>query len=188
MNGESLIDALDLLGELVEARGEHHELALIGGGALLLIGAIVRPTKDIDVVALRKDMEWKTAEPLPAGLVQAVRDVATAMDLAHDWLNAGPTSLLDYGLPAGFFDRAIRREHGGLTLHVAARRDQIAFNLFAAADHWPDRSRHVMDLERLSPTPDELAEAADWCQTHDPSEGFAGLLAAAVAGLGADVD
>lgn len=47
-------------------------------------------------------------------------------------------------------------------------------------DHWPDRSRHLRDLEGLAPSSDELRTAARWCQSHDPSDGFRDMLLAPV--------
>ena len=68
-------------------------------------------------------------------------------------------------------------------LHLADRRDQIFFKLYAAADQGP-RSKHFEDLRRLEATPDELHAAAAWAQTHDPSEGFGSELRRALRDLG----
>ncbi|MFL5963768.1 MAG: DUF6036 family nucleotidyltransferase [Gaiellaceae bacterium] len=40
------------LGEQLEAQGARIELVVIGGSALLAIGLISRPTRDVDIVAL----------------------------------------------------------------------------------------------------------------------------------------
>lgn len=103
-------------------------------------------------------------------------DVAAALDLEDDWLNPGPAGLVDLGLPDGFEERATVRIYGTLTIRLAAVEDLIAFKLYAAADHWPDQSRHLADLRRLGPTPDALVATARWCRTHDPSEGFRDML------------
>lgn len=42
--------ALGTLGALLAERGLHYELYAVGGGALQLLGLIVRPTKDIDLL------------------------------------------------------------------------------------------------------------------------------------------
>jgi len=96
----SLREALTVLGEILNDRGLAHDIVVVGGGALLLSGHIDRPTKDLDVVARVENDKWTLAEPMPADLVEAVKDVAAALDLAPDWLNAGPTSLLEGGLPS----------------------------------------------------------------------------------------
>jgi hypothetical protein len=104
-------------------------------------------------------------------LQEAVADVASTLGLADDWLNGGPTSLLEFGLPSGFVGRAERRTFGALTVHVAARTDQICFKFYAAVDQGP-RSKHVQDLTQLAPTAAELKAAAVWAQTHDASDAF----------------
>jgi hypothetical protein len=105
--------------------------------------------------------------------------------LPDDWLNPGPTDLLDLGLPKGFADRTEVRRYGALTVRFAAREDQIAFKLYAAVDQGPD-SKHFDDLRKLSPTPDELLAAARWTRTHDPSEGFRSMLHQALRALGVE--
>lgn len=188
IDSDSLPIALDTLGAILEDRGQPHDLAVIGGGALLLLGLIERPTKDLDVVARLEARRLVRAEPFPADLVQAVEDVASALGLPHDWLNPGPASLVDLGLPEGFLDRATVQHRGALTLRIAARTDQIGFKLYAAVDQGP-RSKHFADLRRLDPRPEELAGAARWCVSHDPSEGFREMLRQALAALGVvDVD
>jgi len=177
--------ALEALGDVLEARGESHELAVIGGGALILLGLVDRATKDLDVVARVEGGRWFTAEPLPDRLAEAVRDVASALDLSDDWLNSGPTELLALGLPAGFAERASVRRYGALMVHFASRKDQVAFKLYAAVDQGAD-SKHFSDLRKLSPTPSELLEAARWTRTHDSSEGFALVLRQALAALGVE--
>jgi hypothetical protein len=182
---DSLDEALRVLGELLEDRGLPFDLALIGGGALLLVGAIDRPTKDLDVVAIINSDALIRAEPFPAPLTAAVEDVAGALGLPRDWLNPGPAALLDLGLPAGFLDRAEVRRYGALTVRLASRIDQVAFKLYAAVDQGP-QSKHFADLLKLEPTPQELLDSGRWCRTHDPSEGFRAMLVQALAALGVD--
>lgn len=107
--------ALYALGDLLNDRGEHFEVAAIGGGgALVLLGLIERATEDIDLVAVGSVDGLVTAEPLPAALQTAIADVARALRLDAKWMNAGPTSLLRFGLPDGFTDRCTKRRFGGL--------------------------------------------------------------------------
>jgi hypothetical protein len=179
----SLEEALETLGEVLADRGTSVELAVIGGGSLLLSKLLERPTKDLDVVALVVDGVYRRAQPFPEFLTIAVRDVAAAIGLAPDWLNPGPTRLLDFGLPAGFEDRTELRRLSGLTLHIASREDQVCFKLYAAVDQGPG-SKHAADLKKLQPTPQELQWAGEWCRTQDPSEGFAQQLEQALRTLG----
>ena len=180
----SLEEALATLGELLAERGQSVELVAIGGGSLLLMQLIERPTKDLDVVAIVRSGQFVSAVPFPDVLTAAVKDVAAATGLNDDWLNPGPASLLALGLPPGFEGRLTTRSFGGLTVHLASRVDQICFKLYASVDQGP-RSKHVVDLVRLAPSVEELASAAEWCKTHDVSDGFAEQLDLALRALGA---
>lgn len=169
---ETLQNALEALGEILRDRDLRYEIFVIGGGSL-------------DVVALGEGTKMVTAQPLPEDLVAAVVEVAALYGLAENWLNAGPTTLLDFGLPKGFRSRTSTRVHGGLVVHHADRFDQICFKLYATVDTDP-RSKHAQDLKRLTPTPEELVDAARWSRTHDPSDGFRSQLLQVLAWLGAD--
>ena len=65
MRNSDLTEALETLGALVTERGLAFEVAVVGGGALLLQGLSLRPTKDLDVVALVENGAWISASPLP---------------------------------------------------------------------------------------------------------------------------
>jgi hypothetical protein len=178
--------ALETLGVILERRGLRFELVAVGGSTLMLLGLISRPTKDLDVVARVDDGgRYISAEPLPRELQQAQADVGRALGLGEDWLNPGPTDLLRLGLPEGFEGRVETRRWGGLVLHVAGRFDQVCFKLYAAADQGT-RSKHFEDLRQLSPSGEELLRAARWARTHDPSEGFRGVLVQTLQALGVE--
>ncbi len=176
-------EPLAALGGLLAERGLRYELFAVGGGALHLLGLITRPTRDIDVVGLVEDGHLVPLASLPAPLIRAIEDTATVFRLPRDWFNAGPRALVDLGLPEGALQRAHEREWGGLVLHIADRRDQIFFKLYAAVDQGP-RSKHFDDLRRLEPTAAELLAAGTWAETHDPSEGFRTELRGALRELG----
>lgn len=103
-------------------------------------------------------------------------------------MNAGPTDLLLFGLPEGFWARVTTRRYGqALTVHFCGRRDQIHFKLYAMVDH--AGGRHEADLRALQPTREELVAAAKWSVTHAPSPGFRTMLEQALGHLGVeDVD
>lgn len=171
--------ALAALGALLEARHLRYELVIVGGASLLLRDIIARPTKDVDVLGERvASGEIGALEALPAPLARAAVEVGLAFGLAPDWLNLGPASLLDLGLPDGFEDRLEARRAGGLIVWVPGRFDLACFKLYAAVDRWPTRDRHLEDLEALGPTRDDLLAAARWARSHDPSQAFADNLAA----------
>ena len=174
---------LAALGQLLAERRLHFELLAIGGAALQLLGLIVRPTRDIDVVGLVDKTGVVPLDRLPVELEQAIADTAAVLHLPTAWFNAGPRSLTELGLPDGALGRAHRRQWDGLVLYLADRRDQIFFKLYAAVDQGP-RSKHFEDLQRLGATPGELRAAAAWTRTHDPSEAFATELRRALRDLG----
>jgi hypothetical protein len=181
---DQLETVLRALGELLAARDLHYEVVLIGGGNLILRGLISRPsTKDLDLLGAWTVTGVVPMRPMPQPLRTAAADVARAYDLATDWLNLGPESLLDLGLPDGFLARLERRDYGGLVTWLAGRFDMICFKLYAAVDQGP-RSRHLQDLRELGPSQDELLFAARWSRTHDPSDGYRSLLADALDQLG----
>ena len=167
----SLEKALVTLGQLLADRGHHFEIVAIGGGSLLLLGQIDRPTRDLDLVACIEKGRLVSADPLPYVLVQAAEEVGKALELGKDWLNIGPASLLEMGLPSGFIDRMHTRCYKGLTIHLADRFDQICFKLYASVDQGPE-SKHFADLICLKPSANELKKAKNWCITHDVSEAF----------------
>jgi hypothetical protein len=174
------------LGELLAARGLHYDIVVIGGGNLILRGLVTRPTtKDVDVLGEWTAAGIKPMRPMPEPLRLAAADVARAYGLAADWLNLGPESLVDLGLPEGFAARTERRDYGGLVTRRAGRFVMICFKLNAAVDQGP-RSRHLQDLVELGPSLAELAAAARWTITHDPSPGFRSLLVARLQDLGVE--
>ncbi len=187
LDRSSLAEALSATGAVLAARGLSYDVVLIGGGALLLRGVIMRPTKDGDLLGERLgDGTVGHLTELPAPLAEAVRQVAAAYGLAPDWLNLGPASLLDGPLPDGFAGRLEPFDFGALRVWVAGRADLVALKLWAAADRWPAADRHLEDLEALAPAPEELAAAARWTAERDPSPGYLDLLRAVLARLGAE--
>jgi hypothetical protein len=174
---------LSALSEQVAALGQRFELVVVGGSALLALGLIERPTRDVDLIALRTGDDLGTAKPLPPALEVARDRVARDFSLPAEWLNPGPTDLLEFGLPEGFSDRLVRRDYGDdLTVYFASRYDQIHFKLYALVDQGP--GKHEADLRALSPTEDELLAAARWSRLHDPSEGYERVLRAVLAHIG----
>lgn len=171
LDGGLLERTLQALGDVLSQRGLAYEVVAAGGSGLLLLGLIQRPTRDLDLIALVEHGRYVAARPLPEALTEAARDVGELFGLPPDWLNSGPTDLLQFGLPEGFRERVTTRRYGRLVVHLASRFDQVCFKLYAGVDQGP-RSKHVADLRRLEPTPAELWRAARWARTHDPSEAF----------------
>lgn len=188
ITAERLGQLFSALGEHLGSEGASFELVVIGGSALEALGLVRRGTKDVDVLALREGEKLLPAYPFPPVLEAAKKRVALDFDLPENWLNSGPTTLLDFGLPKGLWDRIETEEFGpALTVHFAGRLDQIHFKLFAMVDQ--GGGRHEADLRTLVPTEEELLLSARWTITQDPSPGFRQMLLQALEILGVtDVD
>lgn len=180
---DALEEALTSLGAVLQERGTPYELLVVGGSSLLLLRLINRPTGDLDVIGLADNGNYIKLDNLPEPLAVAAAQVAQAFELADNWINTGPVSLMDFGLPPGWKGRVEVRQYGGLCVHLPSRFDQICLKLYAAVDRGPD-DKHFSDLKVLQPTEDELKEAARWTVTHDPSEGFRSELLGCLSSLG----
>jgi hypothetical protein len=183
MDATSLDRMLNDLGDLLGARRLHYHLAVLGGTALLLRRVVTRTTRDVDVLGLREEGRWVPLPELPAGLAAAVGDIARLHGEDEAWLNAKPSGLLAAGMPEGWEDRLSDRDFGdGLRVSLLGREDLVATKLYALTDQSPT-SKHAGDLLALGPSPAELAAAAAWCRSHDPSPAFADLLEQVLAWL-----
>ncbi len=165
--------------QIRQQNGNKVSLVIIGGTALAAIGSFVRRfTKDVDVlgeaVEDAGEVKIQKIERFPEFLHKAIQKVARDFGLPENWMNLGPASQLDMGLPDGFQTRLIRKAYGThLVLYFAGRKDLIHFKLFAAVDR---DDYHVEDLFALKPTREELLEAARWTLTQDVSPAFRTLL------------
>ena len=187
ITAETLDTILGALGEQLRALSKQQEIVVIGGSALTALGLVSRATRDVDLVAIAEGGELRSADPLPEALREARDRVARDFDLDPNWLNAGPTDLLKWGLPEGFIDRIVTRRYGdALTVHFASRFDQVHFKLFAMVDQ--AGGRHEADLRALHPSAQELMAAARWSVTQDPSPGYRMVLKEALMALGIDDD
>jgi len=172
---------LSALGEqFEEIASKPIELLVCGGSALNFLGLVQRATKDVDVLAYVNrntagEVSFISADPLNEKLIIASKKVARDFNLSENWLNAGPASATDLGLPDGILKRVKTRQYGQrLTIHFMGRYDQIHFKLYAAVDQ--GAGKHFDDLLALNPTPGELEQAARWSMTHDVSEGYRQVL------------
>jgi hypothetical protein len=186
IRGHGVDQILAALGEQLLARTAQLHLVVVGGSGLLAMGLGDRPTRDVDVVAFVSDGAMVSASPFPEALEDAVARVAADFGLAADWLNSGPTALLEIGgLPEGFVERLTTVDYGpALRVSFASRLDQVHLKLYALADRREPRDE--ADLRRLNPTVEELRAAARWARTHNAPGPFDDQLAAALAGLGVE--
>jgi len=168
---------LSALGEQLEQlAGEAIEMIVCGGSALNVLGLVQRTTRDVDVLAYINRTETGNAllikaDPLHHDLIAAAKKVGRDFNLPETWLNAGPASAVDLGLPDGLMARVLTRRYGQkLIVHFLGRYDQIHFKLYAVVDQ--GAGKHLDDLMDLNPTVEELEKAARWSMTHDVSAGF----------------
>lgn len=99
MDERTLDEALTALGALLEEQEEHHTFLAVGGGTLLLLGLIDRPTADLDLVGTVTEAGYAKLDSLPPSVSEAARHVGAAFGLQPDWVNTGPAGLLDSGCP-----------------------------------------------------------------------------------------
>lgn len=159
-------------------------LVVCGGSALLALGLVTRTTKDVDVLAgIDPENGLVDPRPLSSTLQTIAEEIGAHLDLPPGWLNAGPADQVLMGLPEGFLSRLIRRDYGPrLVIYYPARFDLIHLKFFAVIDQGP--GRHVSDLLKLAPTPEEMAAAARWVLTQDSGDAFPGLVKETLSHLG----
>ncbi|MBI4224487.1 MAG: hypothetical protein HY609_06090 [Deltaproteobacteria bacterium] len=174
MNKREINERLKELGHIYDQlNGPDLEIGICGGAALILTDLVSRVTKDVDLLY---------PLTLPPQFTKAAQIVAQNQGLPANWINQGPKDLFTMGLPENFQQRATKKRFGKkLTAHLAGRKDQIFFKLYAAADR---AGYHVDDLKKLKPSDKELTEAVRWVRTHDPSEGFFEILISMLEKLG----
>lgn len=176
MDKSEINNLLQELGNIyTQLNGPPLAVGICGGAALILTGLVQRATTDIDLLYPLE---------LPPQFLEAVAVVAATHGLPKKWINQGPRDLYTMGLPDGYETRATRLTLGDtLTAHLAGRRDQIFFKLYAAVDR---AGYHVDDLLKLLPTNEEILAGAQWCMTHDVSDGFRAVLKSMLTQLGYD--
>lgn len=112
---EVILSALgDQLEDLLK---EPLEILVCGSSALNVLGLVQRATEDVDVLAYVKrdnarEVSLVRAEPLTDELVAAAKKVARDFNLPEKWLNPGPASAVDLGLPDGLMERVVTRKYG----------------------------------------------------------------------------
>jgi hypothetical protein len=153
-------------------------LVVCGGTALFALGLVMRTTRDVDVLGAVLETEGgliiQRITKFPDWLIEASNKVGRDFDLPENWLNLGPASQVESGLPEGFEKRLVKKVYGQyLTVYFISRVDQIHFKLYAAVDQ---DDYHVQDLFALKPTEIEMEMAAKWVITQDVSEVFKALL------------
>jgi len=168
MDRTQIEDALSALGELLaDSEAPPASLVVCGGASLIVNRWVPRSTQDVDVLAFCESAhpdqsDLRRCEKLPEYLEKAVSKVASEFGLGPEWLNIGPSGLVQLGLPDGLMARAIRRDYGrALSVFYISRFDQVHFKLYAAID---GSERHLQDLKKLKPTEEEIESAKAWVE------------------------
>lgn len=181
MGPENLREVLQPLDRQIALRGGGPiGLVVCGGSALAALGLTTRTTGDTDVLGQAVSDGGATRivriTAFPSWLDEAAGAVARDFALPKTWLNLGPASQLDSGLPDGLEKRLHKVAYGPLlTAYYISRLDQIYFKLFASVDRGPG-DYHVSDLMTLNPTSAEMTAAARWVSGQDASPEFGALL------------
>lgn len=158
--------------------GSPISLVVCGGTALFALGLILRTTKDIDILGTVSEEHGqilvKKINKFPTYLIEASKAVQKDFRLPEGWMNKGPTSQVDSGLPEGFEKRLVKKQYGNyLSIYYISRLDQIYFKLYASVDR---NGYHVDDLSQLKPTRQEIEDAVRWVLSQDVSLGFKAIL------------
>jgi hypothetical protein len=162
-------ESLTLLGELLAERRERPLHLVVSGGSALLAAEIVsRTTHDVDVIAMRGEVDGDIVDayPLPEFLKECAREVAEEKRLRPNWLNAA-TALLMIDLrrfPADFLADLVDRSYGDwLRVSFIGRSGQIYLKFYAAVAR--SEARDLSDLQALAPDVAETERTARWLVT-----------------------
>lgn len=181
LGSRQLEEVLQAVGDLLEAEGEEISIVVVGGACLNLLGLVYRTTNDVDVIATAQRgpgdsyQLFPPPQPLPATLQRAIDTVARDFGLAAEWMNTEIAAQWAQGLPPWLGRDVTWRRYASLEAGLAGRQTLVALKLFAAVDRGPG-SVHYQDLVKLTPTFDELQEAAAWVKTQDAAAEFSELV------------
>ncbi len=149
--------------QYLHERGLSFEAVVIGGTALGLLGITTRETRDCDVLHPQVPQEV-----LDAAREFASEVTAEAAVLREDWLNDGPSSLIDV-LPEGWQEQTeVIFKGQSITLRCLGRLDLLRSKLFALCD----RALDLPDCLALNPTAAELDEIEPWLSEQDTNPGW----------------
>jgi hypothetical protein len=165
---------LEHFDDFLEARGLRLDAIIVGGSALVLIGIIDRPTRDVDV--LSPDLAPSITD---ASRAFALEMRSRGIELGDAWLNNGPSSLSRV-LPDGWIHRTQPAFAGrALMLETLGRTDLLKTKLFALCDRGTD----LADCIAFSPTAEELEEAMPWVALQDANESWPSHVKATIGDL-----
>ncbi|MEM9079575.1 MAG: hypothetical protein AAGC74_02660 [Verrucomicrobiota bacterium] len=160
--------AFELLGELMEGEGfPALRLVVCGGSALQVAQVISRVTKDVDVLALRGEVDGEIlrGHPLPDDLMELSRQVALELALPENWLNSQTAFLMPdlNELPTVVWEDLREQDYGSrLRISFVGRKGLIVLKVFAIFGR--SEQRDLDDLRALRPTKDDVMGAIHWLE------------------------
>ncbi|MDD2710177.1 MAG: hypothetical protein PHV34_19510 [Verrucomicrobiae bacterium] len=183
INRDRILQALEALGKLMELE-EHQPVRLVccGGAAMNILGTISRLTGDVDVICIAQLIKGRI-RLLPGMAVSNEFDklvgvVARKQGIKETWLNFGPASLLEFGLPPGVENRLKRRAFGKrLIVYFVSRMDQVHLKMLAVMNPGKRQMVHLSDLMELKPRANEVKAAVAWLLKRKTSRPYRKSLA-----------
>ena len=130
---------------------------VVGGSALVLLDIIDRSTKDFDLLD----------SDIPAEILDAAKDFASIENLSEQWLNCGPSELVDY-LPKDWrLNLELIFSGESLTLHTIAMLELLKAKVWA----YCDRTKDYTDIIAMAPSSEELEVVREWLYPLDAHPG-----------------
>ncbi len=186
---DRITELLGAVGEQLALREASASLLIVGGAALNLRGLISRTTLDVDVVALvdstAGERSFRSPDPLPQVLVEAIEIVSRDFALSRDWMNTVVAAIWEQGVPDSLPDDIQWQTYGSLEIGLVGRQTLISLKLYALIDQGK-QSKHFKDLIELNPTDKELQVATSWVLEQDSSPVFRQFVNEAIKHVKAD--
>ena len=143
LTANDIVRAFDALGHELSRRGEHAQIAIAGGAALVLLFNARESTKDVDAYIVT---------PTASVVRDAVAVVATTLELPSDWLNDAAKGYF-VGLSLG----APLYESASLTVRSVTTAQLLAMKLAAWRDA-VDRADAQLLLASMEGTREQIWE------------------------------
>ena len=154
LSRDELLDALRELATIMQLRGQHGRIYVVGGAAMMLAHSVNRATQDIDAAF----------EEGYAAIIDAARDVAERRGWPRSWLNEGATVYMprrDQRHGSIIFD------HPALTVIAATAEHMLAMKATAAR---PDDRQDVRRPWPLRAASRPLGQAPKRCRCGWPTQ------------------
>jgi len=146
LSADAIIRAFGALAEELERCGQHAEIVVVGGAALVLLFRARESTKDVDAYFVT---------PEASVVRDAAEAVANRLQLPKDWLNDGAKGYL-VGVTTG----QILYDSRALTVRAASTSQLLAMKLAAWRDAI-DRADAELLLSQMAGTADEIWSAVE---------------------------